>query len=83
MIVTLFGIAAVSLLIFIIAELKLKMPFVDLRLYTNFPFAMGCLIAFMNTLEFRGTNFLLPIMLSAFFTIRPFRLVCFSCHRRW
>jgi EmrB/QacA subfamily drug resistance transporter len=73
MIVTLFGIAAVSLLIFIIAELKLKMPFVDLRLYTNFPFAMGCLIAFMNTLEFRGTNFLLPIMLQRIFYYTPFQ----------
>ena len=73
MIVTLFGIAAVSLLIFIIAELKRKMPFVDLRLYTNFPFAMGCLIAFMNTLEFRGTNFLLPIMLQRIFHYTPFQ----------
>ena len=73
MIVTLFGIAAVSLSIFIIAELKLKMPFVDLRLYTNFPFAMGCLIAFMNTLEFRGTNFLLPIMLQRIFHYTPFQ----------
>ena len=73
MIVTLFGIAAVSLLIFIITELKRNMPFVDLRLYTNFPFAMGCLIAFMNTLEFRGTNFLLPIMLQRIFHYTPFQ----------
>lgn len=73
MIVTLFGSAGVSLLIFLITELSLKTPFVDIRLYTNVPFAMGCLIGFLNNLEFRGTNFLLPIMLQRIFHYTPFR----------
>jgi DHA2 family multidrug resistance protein len=73
MIVTLFGIAGISLLIFLITELTLKVPFVDIRLHTNIPFAMGCLIGFLNTLEFRGTNFLLPIMLQRIFHYTPFR----------
>ena len=73
MIVTLFGIAGVSLLIFIITELTITVPFVDLRLHTNLPFAMGCLIGFLNTMEFRGTNFLLPIMLQRIFHYTPFR----------
>lgn len=73
MIVTLFGIAGVSLLIFISTELTSKGPFVDIRLYTNIPFAMGCLIGFLNTLEFRGTNFLLPIMLQRVFHYTPFQ----------
>ena len=73
MIVTLFGIAGISLLIFLITELTLKVPFVDIRLHTNFPFAMGCLIGFLNTMEFRGTNFLLPIMLQRIFHYTPLR----------
>ena len=73
MIVTLFGSAGISLLIFLVTELTLKVPFVDIRLHTNLPFAMGCLIGFLNTMEFRGTNFLLPIMLQRIFHYTPFR----------
>ena len=72
-VVTLLAVAGVSLLIFVYTELSLTTPFVDLRLYTNFPFAMGCLIAFLNTVEFRGTSFLLPIMLQRIFHYTPFQ----------
>jgi DHA2 family multidrug resistance protein len=34
---------------------------------------MGCLIGFLNTMEFRGTNFLMPIMLQHLFHYTPFR----------
>ena len=34
---------------------------------------MGCLIAFLNTMEFRGTNFLLPIMLQRIYHYTPFQ----------
>jgi DHA2 family multidrug resistance protein len=73
MIVTLLGIAGVSLVAFVLTELTSKAPFVDLRLYKNLPFSMGCLIAFMSTMEFRGTNFLLPIMLQRLFHYTPFQ----------
>jgi DHA2 family multidrug resistance protein len=72
-IVTLFVLAGIALLIFLLTELTRTMPFVDLRLHANFPFAMGCLIGFLNTMEFRGTNFLLPIMLQRIFHYTPFR----------
>ncbi len=71
-ILTLFVMSAVSLLAFIITELHTPQPFVDIRLYKNLPFAMGCLIGFVNTMEFRGTNFLLPIMLQRIFHYPPF-----------
>jgi EmrB/QacA subfamily drug resistance transporter len=73
MIVSLFVASGVSLLGFVIAELKTPDPFVDIRLYKNIPFAMGCLIAFLNTMEFRGTNFLLPIMLQRIYHYTPFQ----------
>ena len=34
---------------------------------------MGCLIGFLNTMEFRGTNFLLPIMLQRIYHYTPFQ----------
>jgi DHA2 family multidrug resistance protein len=73
MIVTLFSLAGLALLIFLITELTIQVPFVDLRLHSNFSFTMGCLIGFLNTMEFRGTNFLLPIMLQRIFHYTPFR----------
>ena len=72
-IVTLFVASGVSLAAFVVAELKAKQPFVEIRLYKNIPFAMGCLIAFLNTVEFRGTNFLLPIMLQRIYHYTPFQ----------
>ena len=73
MIVMLFLMSGVSLAAFVIAELKTKEPFVEIRLYKNLPFAMGCLIGFLNTMEFRGTNFLLPIMLQRIYHYTPFQ----------
>lgn len=73
MIVMLFRMSGVSLAAFVIAELKTKEPFVEIRLYKNLPFAMGCLIGFLNTMEFRGTNFLLPIMLQRIYHYTPFQ----------
>jgi EmrB/QacA subfamily drug resistance transporter len=73
MILTLFLMSGVSLVAFVIAELQTKQPFVEIRLYKNLPFAMGCLIGFLNTMEFRGTNFLLPIMLQRIYHYTPFQ----------
>jgi DHA2 family multidrug resistance protein len=73
MIVMLFVASALSLAAFVIAEIKTTQPFVELRLYKNLPFTTGCVIGFLNTMEFRGTNFLLPIMLQRIFHYTPFQ----------
>lgn len=73
LIVTLFLIAGISFVVFLVTELTIDKPFINLRLYTNIPFTMGCVIAFLNTVEFRGTNFLLPIMLQRIFHYTPFQ----------
>lgn len=72
-IVVMLCVAAVLFVIFIVAELTTDTPFVELRLYKNVPFAMGCFIAFLITIEFRGTNFVLPIMLQRIYHYPPFR----------
>ena len=73
MILTLFLISGLSLVIFVIAELRARQPFVEIRLYKNIPFTMGCLIAFLNTMEFRGSSFVMPIMLQQTFHYTPFQ----------
>jgi MFS family permease len=73
MILVMFIVSGLSLVTFVIAELRAKQPFVEIRLYKNLPFAMGCLIAFLNTMEFRGTSFLMPIMLQQTFHYTPFQ----------
>ncbi|WP_089942760.1 DHA2 family efflux MFS transporter permease subunit [Candidatus Entotheonella palauensis] len=65
--------AGILLIVFIVAELTTDVPFVELRLYQNSTFAMGCLISFLITMEFRGTNFLLPIMLQRIYHYPPFQ----------
>jgi MFS family permease len=62
-----------SLVVIVIAELKTTQPFVEIRLYKNLPFAMGRLIGFLNTMEFRGTSFLMPIMLQQIYHYPPFQ----------
>ena len=64
--------AGVLLVVFVTAELTTETPFVDLRLFKNTSFAMACLITFFITMEFRGTNFLFPIMLQRVFHYPPF-----------
>jgi len=73
MILVLFVVAVASLAVFVVTELKSTQPFVEIRLYKNLPFTMGCLIGFLNTMEFRGTNFLLPIMLQRIYHYTPFQ----------
>ncbi len=65
-------VAVILLVIFIAAELTTETPFVELRLYKNTTFAMGCFISFLITMEFRGTNFILPIMLQRIYHYPPF-----------
>jgi DHA2 family multidrug resistance protein len=72
-ILTLFVVSGLGLATFVVAELKTKEPFVEIRLYKNLPFTMGCLIGFLNTMEFRGTHFLMPIMLQRIFHYTPFQ----------
>jgi DHA2 family multidrug resistance protein len=72
-IVTMLATAIILLIVFIVVELTTEAPFVELRLYKNPTFAMGCFIAFLITMEFRGANFLLPIMLQRVYHYPPFQ----------
>jgi MFS transporter, DHA2 family, multidrug resistance protein len=70
--IVMFVTATILLVVFIAAELTTDTPFVELRLFKNMTFTMGCLTAFLSTMEFRGTNFILPIMLQRIYHYPPF-----------
>lgn len=60
-IIGLLAISAVSFVLFLVLELSINDPVVDLRLYCNVPFTMGCIVAFLNTMVFRGAGFLMAV----------------------
>jgi len=58
-----FFIAAVCLILFVIIELRIKHPILNLRLLKHYNFAMSTLIMFIFGVAFFGNAFLLPIYL--------------------
>ncbi|MBI4640827.1 MAG: DHA2 family efflux MFS transporter permease subunit, partial [Candidatus Tectomicrobia bacterium] len=70
---TLFTTASIGFIVFIITELKVKNPVVDLKLFRNIPFAMACTVRFMNGLEFMGMNFLVSIFIQRVLGYTPYQ----------
>lgn len=60
-IISLFAISIVAFGLFIGIELQSAEPVVNLRLYGNLQFTMGCVLAFLNTIVFRGAGFLMGV----------------------
>ncbi len=60
-ILTNFFVAAVSLILFIIIEINIKQPILNLRLLLNRNFGLSTLIMFIFGIAFFGNAFLLPI----------------------
>ena len=61
-IVWLFAIAAVSLVLFILIELWVDDPLVDLRLYRNATYSMASLVGVLLGFAMYGTSLLLPLL---------------------
>lgn len=70
-ILTLLGMAIISGLSFIVAELHSQEPFVELRLFRNFAFSMAAIVVFINTLSFMSTNFIVILFLQAQLKFTP------------
>ena len=67
----LFVLSALSFVAFITIELRLSNPLVDLRLYTNFNFAMGSLVQFLVSVLFSSSTFLINIFLQRVYQFTP------------
>jgi EmrB/QacA subfamily drug resistance transporter len=70
-ILSLFAIAAVFFVLFIITELVVPQPAVHLRLYRNVSFVMASLVTLLYNAGFVGTNFLVALMLQVVFDFTP------------
>lgn len=62
-IISLLAIALLAGITFVVAELRCQEPFVELRLYKNFSFAMASMVIFINTFSFMATNFVVILFL--------------------
>ena len=67
----LFATSACSFVAFLIIELRLQNPLVDLRLYRNFDFAMGSLVQFLVSILFSSSTFLINIFLQLVYEFTP------------
>ncbi len=67
----LFATSACSFVAFMIIELRLQNPLVDLRLYRNFNFAMGSLVQFLVSILFSSSTFLINIFLQLVYQFTP------------
>ncbi|MGH7826513.1 MAG: DHA2 family efflux MFS transporter permease subunit [Candidatus Binatia bacterium] len=76
-IVSLLGASAVLFLLFVIVELRVKHPFVELRFFQSFAFSLSNIIIFFRVFGFRGTNFLIALFLQRSLNYSPIQAATF------
>ena len=72
-IMTCFAIAVVGLLVFLITELSVRHPLIELGLFKSLNFSLSNLVLFIFGLGMFGSNFLLPIYLQDSLGYTPFQ----------
>jgi EmrB/QacA subfamily drug resistance transporter len=70
-IIRLWGMALISLGLFVLIELRSPHPVVHLRLYRHLGFIMASLVVFLYSAGFMGANFLIALMLQLVFDFTP------------
>jgi EmrB/QacA subfamily drug resistance transporter len=68
-----FALAGVSGLAFVWLELRRASPLVELRLFTHFPFAMACVVRFLNHVGFSAYSLLVALFLQNALEYPPLR----------
>lgn len=63
--------------LFVIAELRVRHPFVELRFFRNVTFSLSNLILFFRVFGFRGTNFLVALFLQRGLNYSPIQAATF------
>jgi EmrB/QacA subfamily drug resistance transporter len=72
-IISLFTMASMFFLTFVLVELRAKTPLVELRTYNNFAFSMASIVALLSAVGFRGANFLVDVFLQTIMDFLPFQ----------
>ncbi|MCZ6875608.1 MAG: DHA2 family efflux MFS transporter permease subunit, partial [bacterium] len=70
-ILSLLTIALLAGIAFVVTELRCQDPFVELRLYKNFSFAMSSMVIFINTFSFMAMNFVVILFLQIHLRFTP------------
>jgi EmrB/QacA subfamily drug resistance transporter len=70
-ILTLFAVAGVAMIVFIIIELCHTEPLVELRLFGSVPFVMAMLVMFLTTMAFRSTGPMIPVLMQRVLNFEP------------
>ena len=68
-----FAVAGVSIAVFMVYELRHDHPLLELRLLKNFPFAMACLVRFLNHIAFNAHSLLIALFLQTTLDYSPLR----------
>jgi DHA2 family multidrug resistance protein len=76
-IVSLLGASAILFLLFVIVELRVRHPFVELRFFQSFTFSLSNVIIFFRVFGFRGTNFLVALFLQRSLNYSPIQAATF------
>ncbi|MGH7771161.1 MAG: DHA2 family efflux MFS transporter permease subunit [Candidatus Binatia bacterium] len=77
LIMALFSGSLVFFFLFVIAELKVKNPFVELRYFGSLTFSLSNLVIFFRVFGFRGTNFLISLFLQRGLNYSPIQAATF------
>jgi DHA2 family multidrug resistance protein len=70
-IVTLFTVATVAMVLFVLWEWYSPSPLVELRLFRSLPFMLGCLVVFISTCAFRGTGVITIVFMQRVLDFTP------------
>jgi EmrB/QacA subfamily drug resistance transporter len=70
-ILTLFVIAGVAAVVFVIVELWHPEPLVELRLFGTVPFVMALIVLFLTTMTFRGSGPMIAILMQRLLDFTP------------
>lgn len=70
-ILTLFAIAGVAAVSWVVVELCHPQPLVELRLFSSVPFVMAMIVMFLTTMTFRGTGPMVSVLLQRLMGLEP------------
>jgi EmrB/QacA subfamily drug resistance transporter len=70
-ILTLFAIAGVAAVVWVVIELCHPQPLVELRLFSSVPFVMAMIVLFLTTMTFRGTGPMVSVLLQRLMGLEP------------
>ncbi|GIX46493.1 MAG: multidrug resistance protein [Candidatus Tectimicrobiota bacterium] len=70
-ILTLFVVAGLTGILFVVIELRHPEPLVELRLFRSIPFIMATVVLFLTTMAFRSTGPMLPVLMQRMLGFPP------------